>query len=64
MKGIIVMQGVGARERLSGSNRRHRNNFGSPWQESRERLIGGGHMERVSHSRIWREVGGQVGKLE
>ena len=59
------MKGVGAGGRLGYAKRRHRNNFGPPWQESSGRTIrGGGYLERSSRSRSQREVGWQVGKSE
>ena len=58
------MKGVGAGGRLGDANRRQRNNFGTPWQESRGRLRGGGDFEIPSCSRSWREGGEQVGKSE
>ena len=40
------MKGVDSGGRLGGSKRKHRNNFGPPWQESHGRLGVGGDRER------------------
>ena len=64
VQGIRFSKGVGAGGRLGGAKRQQRNNFGPPWQESRRRLKWGGVLRRMPRSSIWRNVGGQVGKLE
>ena len=50
------MKGVYVGGRFGGSKRLQRKNFGPPWKESHWRLVGGGDRERVSISRIQREV--------
>ena len=50
MQGRRFIKGVVSGGRLGAAKRRHRNNFGPPWQESRGRLRGEAYLERTSPS--------------
>ena len=58
------MKGVDAGGGIGGAKRQQRNNSNPPWQKFRRRLRGGGDLERMSRSRIQREVGWQDGNSE
>ena len=62
VQGRRATKGLDSVGRLGGAKRQQINNSGTPWQESRGRIRGGGDWDRTSCSRTRRETGGQVGK--
>ena len=63
MQGRRFIKGVVSGGRLGAAKRRHRNNFGPPWQESRGRLRGEAYLERTSPSTSRGGGGGGAGEV-